>query len=109
MIFSTEFWGLALLWAFIAACVSAALAYTGGDKSVRAGKTVTPGSTAIAAAAITFPIALLLVRFLMYYAQPSFQGAYFGYLWVLVCALTPALGIGLLMSTGGSRSGSTGS
>lgn len=106
MFFSTEFWPFALLWAFIAAAVSGALAFSGGDRTIRnhrdGEKTITGGSFTMMAACATFIVALFAVRFLMYYLQPSFQGSFFGYWPVLLFTMVPAFAIGLIAS-GGSK------
>ncbi len=95
MIFSTEFWPFALLWAFIAAGVAGVVALTSEDASPR---------RSTAAALVTLPISLFAVRFLLYYIQPSFQGSFFGYWPVLFCALVPAFAVGTLFAKGSARS-----
>lgn len=101
MIFSTEFWPIALLWAAIAAAIGAGIAFLGGSSEgsrdryePRNPRNAT--KSAIVAGAITFFVALLLVRALMYYVQPSFQGTWFGYFPVILASLVPALVIGML-------------
>lgn len=101
MIFSSEYWPIALLWAFIAAAASAGIAYLGGNQTISGGwnreeKTINGGSRALLAGGATFVVALLCVRFLMYYIQPVFQGSFFGYWPVLVASLVPAFAIGMI-------------
>lgn len=106
MIFSTEFWPFALLWALIAAAVSAALAYARGEDSLDGGRRterVSAGTFAVIAGGATFLVSLLAVRFLMYYIRPSFQGSFFGYWPVLVFALVPAFVIGLIVGNGNRK------
>lgn len=103
MIFSSEFWPIALLWAFIAAGVSAALAFQGGDRTFgssydRNQKTVKAKSLTITAAIVAFVLALLVVRFTMYYVQPVFQGSFFGYFALLFASLVPALAVGMTVN-----------
>ncbi len=101
MIFSSEFWPFALLWAFMAAAVGAGLAFTGGNREIDRGYrrdklNVKASSAAMLAGGITFVLSLLAVRFLMYYVQPSFQGTWFGYFPVILFSMVPALVIGML-------------
>ncbi len=99
MIFSTEFWPFCLLWALIAALVSAGVATLGRNREDKKGSSNGP---ALAAGVITFFIALFAERFLMYYIQPSFQGSFFGYWPVLLFALVPAFAVALIASAGGN-------
>ncbi len=118
MIFSTQFWPIALLWAIIAAIVSGLLASTGKAEE-RQYRRNEPGpfgrfleipgygttrQRVLAAAFMTLPIALFAVRFLMYYVQPTFQGSFFGYWPVLACALLPAFALGTIFAGGTKRS-----
>jgi hypothetical protein len=101
MIFSSEFWPFALLWAFLAAAVGAGVAFTGGNREVNNGygrdkKTIKASSGAILAGGLTFVVSLLAVRWLMYYGQPSFQGTWFGYFPVILFSMLPAFVFGML-------------
>ncbi|MCC6977494.1 MAG: TIGR04086 family membrane protein [Candidatus Melainabacteria bacterium] len=99
MIFSTEFWPFALLWATMAAAVGALLAFQAGDRvknDYRKTITYSAKRSAIWSGGLTFVVSLLLVRFLMYYVQPSFQGTWFGYFPVILTAMTPAFILGML-------------
>jgi hypothetical protein len=101
MIFSSEFWPFALLWATMAAALGAFLAFQGGNREIDRGyrrdkKSVSAQRSALLAGGITFVVALLAVRFLMYYMQPSFQGTWFGYFPVILTAMTPAFVLGML-------------
>lgn len=101
MIFSTLYWPIALLWALIAAGIAGALAFTGGTREVgHRGKSVTGGNSAFAAGIVTFFVSLLLVRIVMYYVQPSFQGSFGGYWPLLFVTVLPASVIGTLFSGG---------
>ncbi|MBX9687407.1 MAG: hypothetical protein K2X27_11940, partial [Candidatus Obscuribacterales bacterium] len=108
MIFSTLFWPFTLFWAFISASTAAGLAFAGGNRETgdewrRNKRTVKAGSSATSAALLAFPVALLAVRFLMYYVQPSFQGSFFGYWPVLLCTMIPAAVAGLICGGHASR------
>lgn len=110
MIFSSEFWPFALLWAFMAAAVGAGLAFTGGNREIDRGYrrdklNVKASSAAMLAGGITFVLSLLAVRFLMYYVQPSFQGTWFGYFPVILASMVPALAIGMLCGGHTTRRG----
>ncbi len=98
MIFSTDYWPIALLWAFIGALMAGGLAFLGGSREGSRGKTVTGGSVATAAAMVNFFVSLLLVRIVMYYIQPSFQGSFGGYWPLLFVTVVPAAVIGSLFS-----------
>lgn len=109
MIFSTEFWPFALLWATMAAAAGALLAFQTGDRTVNSGyrdeKKVSSKRSAIWAGSLTFVVSLLLVRFLMYYIQPSFQGTWFGYFPVILTAMTPAFILGMLFGGHATKRG----
>lgn len=111
MFFSTEFWPIAILWALIAAAISGLIATTGKVQERRYRHDEGGGffsrlfqipeygnsrQRLTAAALITLPISLFAVRFLMYYVQPTFQGSFFGYWPILLCALLPAFLLGLI-------------
>jgi len=96
MIFSTEYWPIALLWALIAGVVSAALAYACGSDQDRSKK-------ALVAGCIAFVIALLAVRVVMYYGQPSFQGSFFGYWPLLAASMIPAFAVGMIVGGGNKK------
>lgn len=104
MIFSTEFWPIALLWAFIAAAMAGAIALLGGSREVSRGKSVSASSAATAAGIVTFIVSLLFVRIIMYYFQPSFQGSFGGYWPLLLASVLPATVIGSVFSGGAKRS-----
>ncbi len=64
--------------------MGAFLAFQAGNREIDRGysrdkKNVEASSSAIAAGIVTFVVALLAVRGLLYYGQPSFQGTWFGY------------------------------
>ena len=110
MIFSSEFWPLALLWATMAAVVGALLAFSGGNRNSdggyrREGKTVNASSVAIISGITTFVVSLLAVRWLMYYGQPSFQGTWFGYFPVIFASMVPAFVIGMLFGGHNTKKG----
>ena len=110
MIFSSEFWPIALLWATMAAAVGALLAFSGGDRVTegsyrREGKTIKASSLAMASGIVTFVVALLLVRFTMYYVQPSFQGTWFGYFPLILVSMVPAFGLGMLFGGHAKKTG----
>lgn len=102
MIFSSEFWPISLLWALIAAAISGFVAYKGGSKDLYSGyekKGIKPAKTfAIKGAIIGFVAVLLIVRFILYYFQPVFQGALFGYFPLVVATLIPALVVGFFVN-----------
>lgn len=110
MIFSSEFWPIALLWATMAAAVGAFLAFSGGNRVTegsyrREGKTIKASSLATASGIVTFVVALLAVRFLMYYLQPSFQGTWFGYFPIILFSMVPAFAIGMLFGGHATKRG----
>lgn len=112
MIFSSEFWPLALLWATMAAAVGAGLAFLGGNRQIdrgyrREAKNINASSAAAGAGIVTFVVSLLAVRWLMYYGQPSFQGTWFGYFPVIFCSMVPAFAIGMLFGGANSKRGWT--
>ncbi len=111
MIFSTQFWPFALLWATLAAAAAAFVAFQGGDRETYQGydrnsEKVPARSAAVKAGLIAFAVSLLSVRWLMYYGQPTFQGVWFGYAPVIGFSMLPALAIGWL-SGGKSTKGTT--
>jgi len=109
MIFSTEFWPFALLWATMAAVVGAYLAFQSGDRTVNEGyrseKKISSKRAAMWSGGITFVVSLLLVRTLMYYIQPSFQGTWFGYFPVILTAMTPAFVLGMIFGGHANKRG----
>ena len=112
MIFSSEFWPFALLWATMAAAVGALLAFSGGNRTIegsyrREAKNISASSLAIGAGVVTFIVSLLAVRWLMYYGQPSFQGTWFGYFPVILFSMVPAFAIGMLFNGAQSKRGWT--
>jgi len=96
MIFSTEFWPFALLWATMAAAVGAFLAFQNNESEKK---------SFVTAGIVTFVVSLLAVRGLMYYGQPSFQGTWFGYFPVILFAMVPAFGFGMLFGGANSKTG----
>lgn len=112
MIFSSEFWPFALLWATMAAAVGALLAFSGGNRTIegsyrRDAKNISASSLAIGAGVVSFIVSLLAVRWLMYYGQPSFQGTWFGYFPVILFSMVPAFVIGMLFNGAQSKRGWT--
>lgn len=110
MFFSSEYWLISLLWAVIAAAVSAGVAYVGGNETIEGGwnreaKTTSANKRSLVAGAIGFVVALLCMRFLMYYIQPVFQGTFFGYWPVLVASLVPAFATGMIVNGHRSKRG----
>ena len=108
MIFSSEFWPIALLWATMAAAVGAFLAFQGGDREIDRGYRreklkVNAKTGAMTAGIVTFVVSLLAVRFLMYYIQPSFQGTWFGYFPVILTSMLPAVAIGMVFGGHASK------
>lgn len=107
MFFSSEFWPIGLICALIAAVITWLLNSTGPDKIENRWDGDRPRNkkkigTIVTAA--SFFITLFLVRGLMYYVQPSFQGSFFGYWPVLLCTLVPSLALGTVGAAASKRS-----
>ncbi|MBC7996783.1 MAG: YIP1 family protein [Leptolyngbya sp.] len=106
MIFSSEFWPISLLWALIAAVISGFVAFKGGNEDLSNrtyGRHNTPDAKpakayAIKGAVIGFVVVLFMIRFVLYYMQPVFQGTLFGYFPLIISTLIPALAVGLLVN-----------
>jgi len=107
MIFDSNFWPLALLVALVSAGVFAAFNFFFKEakpseddrysyrynerKPFNRKRTLMVGCIASAVAS------LLLVRLVLYYFMPDFQGSYFGYYWPLFAALVPSSVLALFM------------
>ena len=105
MIFDSNFWPLALLVAQVSAGIFAAFNFffketkASSDDRYRYSqrkpydrkRTLTVGCITSAL------VSLALVRLVMYYFMPSFQGSYFGYYWPLFAAVVPSTVLSLFL------------
>ena len=101
MVFSTEFWPFTLLGAAIAATVAWVLVKLGGGEQ-GAKKEGKRDTLAGAAALLSFVTSLVVLRGMMYYQMPVFQGAFWGYSSVVVVVMLPAAFFALMIGGIGS-------
>ncbi len=103
MIFDFDFWPLALLVAIGSAGVFAAFNFFYKEKLGRDDdrynhlEPYVRQRTLVVGCSVSFLAALLLIRLVLYYFMPSFQGSYFGYFWPLFAAVVPSTLVALFM------------